>query len=254
MQSRPIEIRVDTTCPECNHTGRIPQDRLGYQVRCPRCEARFVATEAAPTLDITPAPISATRQRKSSQIKDAVRQMLLRLEDNRRLLNWTFLIVSFISWLIFDVASNNRFPAVPAAIICILVMCVGVTNLVPRVRDLSHWRRRSVAVMAAIFLLYCWSWFDLYTETIEGGLTTKYVDRYKFGNDPCHMVVVQHDPASFINGIPILNIAEISIPVTRDGVSHGEGEMVIYSPYREERIFYWYGEIVSEGEWHLRNR
>lgn len=246
--------RVRTTCPECGHDGQISRDKLGSHVRCPQCESRFEAVEAAPVPEIVTDPISTTRQRPPSPVIGILKDISHRLSQDQSPIYWMLLPVFVLPWGWFDVISNERFPAVPVAVICILGICVCLSNLVPRVRDLGHWQRRLVAVAAAFALIYCWSWFDIYTDTIKGGLTTKYVDRYKFGNDPCRMVVVHHDPDSFVDGIPIFNVAELSIPLTRDGVSHGEGEMILYNPFQKERVFYWYGESVSEGEWHLRNK
>jgi len=43
-------------------------------------------------------------------------------------------------------------------------------------------------------------------------------------------------------------------PMAGTGTPHGAWEKTTLKPYDRSAVFYWYGEEVSEGEWHLRNR
>jgi hypothetical protein len=43
-------------------------------------------------------------------------------------------------------------------------------------------------------------------------------------------------------------------PLTKNGKLHGEQTTVIVSPYLVTHTWHWYGEEISEGEWHLRNK
>ncbi len=42
--------------------------------------------------------------------------------------------------------------------------------------------------------------------------------------------------------------------VSESGKKHGKWTYTIVQPYFQEDQFYWYGEKVTEGEWHLRNK
>lgn len=43
-------------------------------------------------------------------------------------------------------------------------------------------------------------------------------------------------------------------PMAGTGKPHGEWSVVYWGPFRSETKFFWFGEEVSEGEWHLRNK
>lgn len=38
------------------------------------------------------------------------------------------------------------------------------------------------------------------------------------------------------------------------GKPHGIWDELWFEPLRMDKKFYWYGEVVTEGEWHLRNK
>ena len=42
-------------------------------------------------------------------------------------------------------------------------------------------------------------------------------------------------------------------PLSPSGKWHGQTTVTIWEPFKRSSKWYWYGEEVSEGEWHLRN-
>ena len=42
-------------------------------------------------------------------------------------------------------------------------------------------------------------------------------------------------------------------PIAGTGKHHGKWDYFQWKPFTTETVFYWYGEAVTEGEWHLRN-
>jgi len=43
-------------------------------------------------------------------------------------------------------------------------------------------------------------------------------------------------------------------PLAGSGKQHGEWNFVYWHPFRAERRWYWYGDEITEGEWHLRDK
>ncbi len=72
-----------------------------------------------------------------------------------------------------------------------------------------------------------------------------YIDtRMRWGGRVIHRMVWQRDNNGFWS---------LSGPMSQSGKPHGE--FVSFSvPGGRERLWFWYGESVSEGEWHLRNK
>ena len=59
--SKPL---VKTQCPECGHAGRLPADRIGQRVKCPKCGQRF---EARAVNGVSSTPTSRSARPRGGQ-------------------------------------------------------------------------------------------------------------------------------------------------------------------------------------------
>jgi hypothetical protein len=55
---------IQTSCPSCGKTLRVPDDLLGRNVKCPSCQTQFVASEGAGAAE-SPPPLPPTEGREA---------------------------------------------------------------------------------------------------------------------------------------------------------------------------------------------
>ena len=49
-------------------------------------------------------------------------------------------------------------------------------------------------------------------------------------------------------------MAKVEGTYSESGKKHGEWTTTVYSPFKQTEEYFWYGEQITEGEWHLRNK
>lgn len=137
------------------------------------------------------------------------------------------------------------------AILCypfLALACAGVVGFAVRRFD-RWWVRYAGAALAALVLVW-WGSVDTYTERWHNG-SAKLTDTYRrLGNRPIHRLIYFYDSSE---ESPLVPSAEG--PLAGTGKPHGQWRYTTWEPEFSVRSkFYWYGEEVSEGEWHLRNK
>jgi hypothetical protein len=109
-----------------------------------------------------------------------------------------------------------------------------------------------------------WRWFAeenpkvvLSTECLPklsvppGGLWNLHTTYSKSTNEPVYQLAALHKavgPVDLFEGMCQEG------PVSASGKWHGETKTTIWEPFKQTSGWYWYGEQITEGEWHLRNR
>jgi hypothetical protein len=114
------------------------------------------------------------------------------------------------------------------------------------------WTRRATwgALSAGVALLVLFGWLDRYDERWTGDRGIRFIDTYgRFTSRWNHRWVFGGAESYF---------SSMHGPMTGSWKKHGEWTYLAKekSPptYGLIRTWYWYGEKISEGEWHLRNK
>lgn len=78
--------------------------------------------------------------------------------------------------------------------------------------------------------------------------TADYSDTYdRWSGQHTHRNVWHRDPSG-------KTLGRSDGPMAGTGKPHGIWDELWFEPLRMDKKFYWYGEVVTEGEWHLRNK
>jgi hypothetical protein len=126
----------------------------------------------------------------------------------------------------------------------VIVFGICVTAIVQRRFGTTTIRSRVIgwggmAMIVGLFII--WSRYDFYTErnTLEGG---GFIDFY-MRRGSHHAFYKYIDNGTILEG-----------PCSASGKPHGKWKQIIWVPFSHNELYYWYGEEISEGEWHLRNK
>lgn len=118
--------------------------------------------------------------------------------------------------------------------------------LAHRLQSRSSGRVRAATVsMSAVALATClFAMTDVRVERWESEAGLIFIDTHsRFSRTPLYREILDRSSLSSFEG-----------PLAETGKPHGKWVMFNSSTLQTTYHFYWYGEDVSEGEWHLRNR
>ena len=127
--------------------------------------------------------------------------------------------------------------------------------IVPTVKPpvVRRWGKRLAIVIASVFAvallwLSCWKVFGTYRESFEGTSNSWITETYSnWTGKPCYRHVEMRD-----SGGKAIGYADG--PVSDSGKPHGEWDLLFLDEFKSVKWWYWYGEQITEGEWHLRNQ
>lgn len=160
------------------------------------------------------------------------------------------IVLGLLGWLVF---ANSMSRAVPLlSYPCIAFVGAGITA---RCTRKYTWRwTKLTGILLTVTAVYLWGRYDTYnSEWVHDNV--RYTDTYKrWGGQ--HIYRVLHafetpEAAAEWRGIPNWSARG---PITETGKVHGKWSYTYWKPdFHIETKFFWYGEEISEGEWHLRN-
>jgi hypothetical protein len=233
-----------TTCPKCRKTLTADHDIAGRRIECPACQSSFVvpATEA-PVIDTTPKPSPPAIP---SRIDEK-----MSWDDLKRGSPWLVFGIAALTFLV----TLRGYNSAPIHYLALIVATGWITTIVLR-RYFPHapWVT-GVAIAAAIGTAFVWGQFDYSIQEWtapkdEEFEEVRYTDYVKRGHSKPFWRVInftENDGHSWTD----------KGAMTESGKLHGmwhrfdtRGPVENWSTDR----WYWYGEPVSEGEWHLRNK
>ncbi len=138
--------------------------------------------------------------------------------------------------------------------------CIALTGVAVMVLTQRRWRYRATkagGILLTLTVIVAWGYNDTY-EIQWVDANTRFADTYKRWSDQfVYRKFSVYDSPKAAQQARFVGLGEVSAkgPMAGTGKPHGSWEYTQWKPkWQVETKFYWYGEEVSEGEWHLRNR
>lgn len=133
----------------------------------------------------------------------------------------------------------------PISYFGILLAGYGVTLVAA-----TRWRqrKRTVWIAGGALTLVAALWYgarDTYTDSRLVGDIVRTETHRRWTGRPLHAHLFRHRPFASMGG-----------PVSASGKQHGHwtGRIEVDGKELPVDLWYWFGDVVTEGEWHLRNR
>lgn len=239
------------TCPGCARVYRLPAGKTPPDV-CHKCRQALASGEVLeqkippsplPTVFLPTAPTEAAVFRSSVDLIEIRR----RGKDNLLVMAATFLFVSGLAVAFFTYGQSAALASYSGLIISLASGSVLAKRTWPhrtKIIRLIHWPIGISAILA-------FGWFDTYAEPVErafGDFKVSGNTRYsRWGRVPLESFIRIDDPEGKMDSMAWG-------PLSPSGARHGEWRIILGSGGGLRSQWFWYGEEITEGEWHLRNR
>lgn len=254
-------------CPDCHRRFSAPPG-APPKLRCPNCRSELKPAAAetvivsrakqplllrSETRALAPPPAAEARpkpirpgaieilrgvetQLPAGSMSRAAVHLLIPIAEH--LFYWLPVVAALYLWLVWYDSSSawSRVPAVGALAAIVWWLQLRACHYRPQ------WRRAVLVAAWIVFPVAFYFYATTARETIDwrdGDL--QYQDIYSWTDRPLHRTIIYNGEKSG---------AMMAGPLSPSGKPHGA--WVAFPPAR--RVWFWYGDEVSEGEWHLRNR
>lgn len=241
-----IAMPIQFQCPRCGKPVQAPDTTIGKKARCPHCGniSRVPAPDGfEPILQppiVKPAPIATDSPKPARRLPSWVRIPSY---------SWRFwLVVSALAFVL-----TIRTPPSSWVLVHYLGLMFAVGLLVARIVQpkFPQWEKR-IALAAAFVVAWLWWRTDYYIafwEKEDDFSRASYTDYIYRGNyRPFYR--------KLISNVKDVGTEYTEGAMTETGRLHGHWHSTVFSDsgMRSGDDWYWYGERISEGEWHLRNK
>ena len=276
---------IKTECPGCKTRLSVSAVHAGKSLRCPKCDKMLTV----PTVESDPVVVlrnddvsqSVYRPRRSRDLVSSIRDFFtdcapefnsfkadlwksantaLEHALQRRMFQKFALAVGLIGWFSANESRDER------NIFCYPSIVLSFLAAHYVFRPKKGWPRWAlpVTILTTGLVLYAWGSSDTIKDRWIKG-STRYSDtRQRWsGRLRARHFAVYDSPEALQSSDGVL-FSEVRAmywghgPMAGTGKPHGQWECGTPGPSRFESnvrtVFYWYGEAISEGEWHLRNR
>lgn len=233
---------IQFSCNHCNKRVQAPDLAAGKKAKCPHCEKINTVPIPDGFEQLLPPPALTPAAPKPSRPAGKLPSWV-----KIPRLSWRgWLIVSGLAFLL-----TLRTPPGPLVLLHYVALIFAVGLLVTRITQpwVPKWSKL-ISLAVALIAASCWGRTDYYmeyrTKFDDGGeiesSTTDYIYRSQYRPFYRDMYIWGKDGTYHAEG-----------GFSETGKQHGRWES--YSgDYRTKYEWFWYGEPVTEGEWHLRNK
>lgn len=214
----------------------------GRTGKCPKCGARLTV----PAIEAE-SPINIDTGKEGNATNDATLSSKKMIWSEPAFLEFPWLVLFGVIGLVAWVATLRTQPS-PLVLVHyggLVLACCGFIRLVS-----YRWQwlpTKACTIVLVVSVVSLWSRFDTYVDRWTSKNDLKYRDTVCRWSHRVTYRSVFYDH----NG----TIWSLSGPIAGSGVKHGEWSYYELSPtWYSSKTWYWYGQEISEGEWHLRNK
>jgi hypothetical protein len=158
----------------------------------------------------------------------------------------TWLILGLLGWAIFAAEAHTHAATMDWAVFlnyaCLCFSALGLALLITR-KMRAAWPKgsRCLHVLLPVAVVFSWGNLDRYETRGKNKEQDLLIDTYtRWGGTQTYRWILFKDAGSMRG------------PMTASGKPHGEWEH--FTGLRVDHVWYWYGQEITEGEWHLRNK
>lgn len=163
--------------------------------------------------------------------------------------NWS-IFIGLLGWLYCAISTSPDL-----SLLCYPSIALIGAGITARCLHAFNWRGAKIAgIVATVAVIYLWGRHDTYERTWTSD-TFEYTDTYRrWGHQHVYRRIEKYEEDQMDKEFKGLGIWTARGPIAGTGKLHGKWEYIVWKPkIHMETTFYWYGEEISEGEWHLRN-
>lgn len=242
----------DVECPHCRETCVLTEWASGTKVVCPCCKKQFLLLNEG---EESPLEI---RQRELKEQARAKRKEANRTIIRRMWMDLLNIAGPFTVTVAVLVILALGFAGPPLDVLHyagIAAVIVFVAWKFSSRRPRTESQKIAIRAIACAAIIVCCGvrgYFATVTEFSvkhgNDGRTTEYEDTLtRFGNKPVYRTVTILTKEGKLDVV-------MEGPLSPDsGKPHGKWKYLAFNPIDGETWWYWYGDQVTEGEWHLRN-
>lgn len=232
---------LEAICPKCHKRLRADRDIAGLTVNCPACKEKFaVPANEVPSIDTTAS--------QARHVDDRERMTFGELRQSAGG------ILAGLAALTFLVTVRTH--ELPQLHYLSLMVAVGMATLfvIRRIKPDLKWQR-AISFAVAIAAAMLWGRFDYSIHTWKSSEPSPYkeIEFTDYAKRSDYRPFWRHARFTTKDGDWITQEG----PMTETGKLHGQWTVIDISGPVEEwtrHEWYWYGEQITEGEWHLRNK
>ncbi len=238
--------RIEFRCPDCRTILKTNADRAGQRTHCPSCRCAVQVPNCTFYVEPSPPPVSAPAVLPAGGRLTIPRKKTLaeRLTEIVPFLPYVGLICGgAVALSLWETPPSLLWLLSYVAVVCVAVSAAYIVQ--------NHWRRWRRAVwVATLFVtpLLIWGYYKTATYAViweSESNDARYVDTYTRERRIVERLILFHSGSIWI----------ASGGFSDSGKLHGKWSYLMRDGgLAEESVWYWYGEEVSEGEWHLRSQ
>jgi len=237
-------VAIDVLCPRCKQTLRFETKAAGHVVPCPTCGLPCRV----------PAEPSNVRR-----LNACVAKVWHESEDNRaelakflKRLRWDWIATILCGIAFLSTIGTARNGSIFMLYASLSGLAAGIAILCCRWLRIRSRRRVAVAGLAILLAWRVWKYFDFYQEHWTSPADVQFVDKYlRWGHQITQREIRWPTPPGL--KFSLLR-PSASGPMAGNTKPHGEWTYISWDPFESRKSWYWYGESISEGEWHLRKK
>lgn len=253
-------------CPQCQTEYDLSQECEGKKARCGRCNLKSIVTFETTGPMAQPAMLMETSDARFVPVRDAnlvdVTELLPEpitkaptpWRFSKVIMPWLNLLIAIglISWACFANCDSNVL-----ALFCYpSITLVAIGSCVKFFGRISPNSMKALTIGLTVASLILWGRNDTVTyreSRIEDDGQSR-IDieekNWRWTGAPKERMVRLWSKKDSVFDLD----AWFHGPIAGTGKRHGEWAIVTWKPYSSTSKFYWYGEEVSEGEWHKLSR
>ena len=237
--------KIEFTCHACEKKLRATFEMAGQSTFCPSCGRALEVPIRTLYVETPPPPRHLASPKKTTTVPavPALQPAHARLPEVARNLPYVLLVGSTLSALWLWTAEPSLLWGV--SYILVIVAVFSAAFIVQRFRP--NWRRLCwvVAVILSPVAVSCYYSFATYTERwTSEEMDASYTDTYSRDRKILKRIILFHSGDELLASGGFSDSEKLHGPWTY---------IMRHRGLAEETRWYWYGETITEGEWHLRN-
>jgi len=258
-----MEQKIPSQCPHCDEIYMTLESSIGKKATCKSCGTRFDIVTCVPRPSVTAkfAPVKKNNPDRATKGVNVWRCFLLHSStDWEKHYPDYFVAALVLSVTLAPLAAISARESRSTAGIFAYPLLMFTAYCAYRLVRLRTGKSRPILLFTiAGAVMIVWGRYDN-VESRRQDQSTVYLDRYnRWTGNHLFRTLIEYDSPEHAQSLSWMHRRwTYDGPMAGTGKPHGHWTMTHYNnsgfPIAFADQFYWYGDKITEGEWHLRNR